>query len=123
MTNIGQKIKKVRELKGYTQEYLAEQLNISQKTYSLIESDQTKIDLDRLQKIADTLEIDLMNLLAFDDKNIFNNNFHDKVETSQNYVVNESSFEEERKAHLKYIEHLEKENDFLKTQLDKILNQ
>jgi len=121
MVDIGQKIKKVREIKGYTQEYLAEQLDISQKTYSQIENNQSKLDVNRLQKIADILEIGLIELLSFDDKNIFNNNFHDKVENSQNYVVNQTSFEEELKAHLKYIAHLEKENDYLRTPLDKLL--
>tara|TARA_Y100000588_G_C14228054_1_gene914013 strand:- start:831 stop:1196 length:366 start_codon:yes stop_codon:yes gene_type:complete len=120
---IGKKIRKVRELKGYSQEYMAGELGISQKTYSNIETDQAKVHFNRLEEISVILEISLIELLSFDDKNVFNNKFHYKVENNQNYVLSDRiDFEHERKAYKKHIEHLEKENDFLRQQLDKFIN-
>ncbi|MAZ37435.1 helix-turn-helix domain-containing protein [Salibacteraceae bacterium] len=41
--DIGLNIKKVRELKGYTQDYVAQQLAISQRQYSRIEQNESDI--------------------------------------------------------------------------------
>ena len=38
MTSIGQRIKSLRKEKKYSQQFIAEKLNISQSAYSLIES-------------------------------------------------------------------------------------
>ena len=70
---IGYKIKKIRELRNYSQEYIAERLGISQVSYSRVETGQTKMDLNRLQDIAKVLDIDPIFLLTFDDSVIFNN--------------------------------------------------
>jgi transcriptional regulator with XRE-family HTH domain len=44
---------KARTSKGFSQTYMAEQLRISQKAYSYLESGHCKLDLTRLLKIAD----------------------------------------------------------------------
>ena len=72
MNATGEKIRKIREIKGYSQEYMATRLNMSQNNYSRIELDQNKINLDRLQVIADVLEVDPIDILNFDERNIFN---------------------------------------------------
>ncbi len=38
ITNVGKKLKQLRELQGFSQEYLATQLGISIRAYSKIES-------------------------------------------------------------------------------------
>jgi transcriptional regulator with XRE-family HTH domain len=70
---IGHKIRKLRELRNYSQEFMALRLGISQVAYSKIETGQTQMNLQRLEKIAETLEIDPFTLMSFDDKYIFNN--------------------------------------------------
>lgn len=70
---IGHKIRKLRELRNYSQEFMALKLGISQVAYSKIETGQTQMNLQRLEKIAETLEIDPFTLMSFDDKYIFNN--------------------------------------------------
>ncbi len=57
-------IRKQRELKNYTQEYVAFKLSISQNAYSKIELGYTQITLERLFQIADVLEIDVIELIA-----------------------------------------------------------
>lgn len=61
---IGQRLRKLRTDKGYKQEYLAEVLAISQKTYSNMENDKSSISIDALMKIADEYNIDLLELLS-----------------------------------------------------------
>lgn len=59
-TNIGEKIKKVRNDKGLTQEELAQKANISYIT--LVKIEQEKVEnptMKTLQKIAKALEISL----------------------------------------------------------------
>ncbi|MFI5161148.1 MAG: helix-turn-helix domain-containing protein [Sphingobacteriales bacterium] len=56
-------IRKVREHRNYTQEYLAAKLKISQNAYSKIELGYTKITIDRLFHIADILEVSSAELL------------------------------------------------------------
>ena len=51
------KIRKTREIKDYSQEYVAEKLGISQTAYSKLENGQTNISVKRLIKLAEILEI------------------------------------------------------------------
>jgi transcriptional regulator with XRE-family HTH domain len=59
-------IRKVREHRNYTQDYLAAKLGISQNAYSKIELGYSKITLDRLFQIALILEVQVPKLLYFD---------------------------------------------------------
>jgi len=64
-------IKKLRELRNYSQEYMAENIGVSQVTYSRMETGQTKLNISRMQQIAEVLEIDLIRLFSFDEDEIF----------------------------------------------------
>ncbi|WP_345213151.1 helix-turn-helix transcriptional regulator [Mucilaginibacter gynuensis] len=67
--SVAANIRKQRESKNYTQEYLAAKLKISQNAYSKIELGYTKITLERLFQIADVLgvsSIDLINIDQFE---------------------------------------------------------
>jgi transcriptional regulator with XRE-family HTH domain len=68
---IGRKIKKIRELRNFTQEHMAERLGISQVSYSRIENELTKLDLKRFHDIAKILEIDPFLILNFDKSIVF----------------------------------------------------
>ncbi len=62
--NVAANIRKIREYRNYTQEYLAAKLKISQNAYSKIELGYTKITVDRLFRIADILEVDPIDILS-----------------------------------------------------------
>lgn len=53
------KIKLLRESNNYTQQYVADELNISQNTYSLIEKGLTKLTIERLEQIAEFYRIEV----------------------------------------------------------------
>lgn len=59
-------IRKIRESKDYTQDYLAIKLAISQNAYSKIELGYTKITVERLFQIAHILEVDPVYLINAD---------------------------------------------------------
>jgi transcriptional regulator with XRE-family HTH domain len=71
--NIGEKIRQIRDLKGYSQEWVSNQIGISQRAYSKIERNEIKVDWEKITRISEVLEIDPLDLVAFDDNFIFNN--------------------------------------------------
>lgn len=66
------KIKQIRELKNFTQEYVAQKLGLSTRAYSKIETGETQLTINRLNEISSILEVQPMEVLGFDDKKIFN---------------------------------------------------
>jgi len=58
-------IRKIRDYRDYTQDYLALKLGISQNAYSKIELGYSKITLDRLFHIALILEVEVNDILYF----------------------------------------------------------
>ena len=69
MKEVASNIRKVREFRNYTQDYLAAKLEISQNAYSKIELGYSKITLDRLFHIALILEVQVMELIYFNKEN------------------------------------------------------
>ena len=61
-----QKLEMVRKIKGFSQEYVAEKLHVSQNLYSKIERGEKKVTLNELEKICKILEITLHQLQNFD---------------------------------------------------------
>ena len=59
-------IRKIREYRNYTQDYLAAKLSISQNAYSKIELGYSKITLERLFQIAIILDIEVVQLITVD---------------------------------------------------------
>lgn len=67
------KIKQIRELKNFTQEYVAQKLGLSTRAYSKIETGETQLTINRLNEISKVLGIEPMDILGFDEKQVFNN--------------------------------------------------
>ena len=107
MIKVGNNIKKLRELKNYTQEYMATALNLSQNGYSKLERDETEMSLNKLESIAKVLEIDWRAILDFDDKHFFNVHNFSNGAVGNNCSINHND---------KMIEHLNQEIQFLRTQ-------
>lgn len=69
---IAKNIRSLRELKGYTQEYVANELGMEQPGYSLIENGKKSITFEIAQKIAVILDTTLEALQKFDSGAYFN---------------------------------------------------
>jgi transcriptional regulator with XRE-family HTH domain len=66
ITNLGERIKMFRELRGFSQGELAKRADISRPTISFIESGvQRSVSLDRAQKIATAFGISLDMLTGY----------------------------------------------------------
>ena len=61
--SVAANIRKIREYREYSQEYLAVKLGISQNAYSKLELSYTRITLERLLQIAYILEVDIIDLI------------------------------------------------------------
>lgn len=70
--NIGDNIKKLRELKNITREKMASDLELTPSGYSKIERNETDITISRIEQIAQILNVDLGQILNFDTSQIFN---------------------------------------------------
>jgi len=63
---LGQKVCKLRELRGYGQEYMGLRLGICQTAYSQLERGVAAISPERLRHLAEILEVEVSQLLDFD---------------------------------------------------------
>ena len=59
---IRERIKTVRIEKGYSQDYMADMLNISQNAYHKLEKGHTRIHLEKFIDIAKVLEVEVSDL-------------------------------------------------------------
>lgn len=74
---VHEKIRSLREAKNWSQEDMAAKLNMSINGYSKIERGETKAHIPKLEQIADVFDVDLIELIPLDGKNVFlfsNNN-------------------------------------------------
>jgi len=55
---IGTKLRKLRERQGYSQEYVANRIGVSQSTYHKLEAEQIRLTVERAKELADLYEID-----------------------------------------------------------------
>jgi transcriptional regulator with XRE-family HTH domain len=92
---VSDRLKKIRLEKNISQDYLAKKLGISQKAYSKIENNETRLNVDVLQKLSDIMETPIESFFnpshqptlndfstrTGGDNVIYKNNSIDKIET------------------------------------------
>ena len=64
---IGSKIKRIREMRGITQEEIAEDLNLTAQAYGRMERGETSISAERLGKIAEKLGVNTDEIMRYDE--------------------------------------------------------
>lgn len=107
----GLRIKRLREFRNFTQQYLADKLEISQNAYSKIENGSTKLTIERLEQIAQLLDVPFDTVLS--EKSLFN--FENNT-ISKFYALIENLHEEKEGILQQQIEFLQKQNgQLLKT--------
>ena len=78
MEMVIEKIKDLRKKKGFSHEYMADKLDISQPAYSKIEKMETVLSVDRLFKIAEILETPVNDILELQPNTVYNQTNNDK---------------------------------------------
>jgi transcriptional regulator with XRE-family HTH domain len=116
---IGNKIRKVRELKNITPKDMADRLNMSTQGYSKIERDEVALNIDRLLEIAGIFEMKPEDLLTFDEKQVFNNYGEMKDQSVIGvFSGSQNNFPAEMKdLYEKQIKLLEEQNQYLKERI------
>lgn len=69
---IGPKIRKLRQIKGFSQKMFAAELSISQQAVSKIENSET-VNEDTLQKVSEVLGVSIETITNFDEDTAFTN--------------------------------------------------
>lgn len=62
---VGKNIRKIRLLNGFSQEAVAFAINVSHVTYNKIEQGNGKINIERLEKLAELFKVDINTILNF----------------------------------------------------------
>ena len=117
MKEVSENIKRLRELKNISREFMAQKLGLSTSGYAKLERGDTEITLNKLYMIANVLETDIAKILNFDVNNVFNISHNELVQgtgAEQVHLHNHLSSHTE-----KYIALLEAENTRLKSLLEK----
>jgi transcriptional regulator with XRE-family HTH domain len=94
---------------------MASQLDISQASYARMESQEIKLSVDRLQKIADILETDISTFLDTS-KLTIQNQTNSEGAYGNGYI--ENLYVENKETFKKLIQTLENEIDHLKTEIE-----
>jgi transcriptional regulator with XRE-family HTH domain len=110
-----ERIKMFRNIKGWSQEYIANQLQISLNAYGNIERGETDVNLSRLEQLATLFEIELSELFNPTENTILN--LGGTPQNNQWCHVNNSDKHELEKQIL-INEQLRKENEMLKEMME-----
>ena len=74
MEKVLSNIRKTRNLRGYSLENMAMELNISDSAYRKIENNQTKLSLERFLQIAKVLDVSINDLIGEKSHREYNQN-------------------------------------------------
>jgi transcriptional regulator with XRE-family HTH domain len=69
---LGYNIRKIREIKNISQDFMAKYLNISQAAYSRLENGITKIDDNKLARVAAALSVETEAIRNFNEQLVLN---------------------------------------------------
>jgi transcriptional regulator with XRE-family HTH domain len=94
--NIGENIKRIREIKRLTQETVAKSLGMSVTAYGNIERGDADLNFKKLAEIAEALEVDEMEIVNYGNE-IYNQTLHDQstvnIRATNNYSLDKEIFE------------------------------
>ncbi len=117
--SISENIRLIRESQGYSQDYVAIKLEITQQAYSAIEKNPERATLSRLKEIAAILQVPLVTLLGEDEINL-QQNFHQAGGNAATVFKNVSSGSE---VYEKWIAELKEEVQFLRKLVSDKINE
>ncbi len=94
-THIGRKISRIRELRGWKQEYLAAELGVSQQAISKMEQS-AQIEDEVLEKVAAVLGVPAAGIKEFSEEAVFNiisNTFHNSSSDSSTLIASSLNYQ------------------------------
>lgn len=117
----GNKLKVLREVHNYTQEYVSNVLEVAPSTYSLMEKGQAQITIERIEKLAILYKMNLIDFMALDDQTIIQQHFTYSSGIRESVKINNNgTAEEDKQWYKEIIERLEQQNERLLILLERI---
>jgi len=117
--NVIENIKTIRKNKGISHEAMAINLGISQTAYTKIEREETKLTVERLQKIAEILDVKLGELLEFEPQSFHQEIHNNESVTAISHQKVENLYQENREVYEKLIAAKDEQISLLKNLLEK----
>ena len=118
--SIGNKLRIARTVKGFSQDYVAKKLGISQQQYRRLENeDENSITWERLEKISNILETDLELILNLNKNPIINSNINDCHQVG-NLNATYQNIDFEREVYQKHLQDLKDEVLFYRQLVEKL---
>ncbi|HFK5528241.1 helix-turn-helix domain-containing protein [Elizabethkingia anophelis] len=108
-----EEIRRIRREKDFSQEYMAEMLNLSQSQYSRLENNESPIDFEKVGKIAIILDVNPFDILEFSEQSFINCSQSGNINT----INNNEDFKHERESYLQQIKELKEDKEFLKQEI------
>ncbi len=129
---VSDRLKKIRLEKNVSQDFLAKKLGITQKAYSKIENNETKLNVDVLQRVSEIMEVPIETFFnnsqqpilndfssrSGGDNVIYKNNATEKIEELYNELL--KSKDEVIKSKVSEIEALKSLNEKLEKLITKL---
>jgi len=118
--NLAERIKFMRTFYGWSQEQMAEKLQLATSSYAKIERGQSDVTFSKLQQIAKVFQIELADLFKLNEKNVFNiigNSDTQAISHINIYTCDAAKFQHENEKLKFIVEQKDKEIELLKQQL------
>ena len=116
MEKIINKIREIRKDRGYSHEYMAHLLDISQVAYSKIEKNETKLTVERLFKIAEILEAKIEDILDIKADKVYKQDLKDN---SIGHQEIQNMYQDNKEVYEKLIASKDEQIALLKSLLEK----
>jgi len=117
--SLNENVRKIRLLKGLSQENMAEHLGLSQSQYNRMETGMQTITEERLVKLAELLNLEVEVLKEFDKIPFLVNNVDNQHGGNNGFNVSYALSVQEKEQYEARIKYLEEEIQFLRRLLEK----
>ena len=117
---IGHKIKKLRELRNFTQSHMAEELGLSQSAYSKLELGESEITYNKLERVSEVLGMKPEEVISFNESMVFN--VMHNLNGNNGFVINNNQLNDSEKLlYEEQIALLKEELSYVKRLLEEVL--
>jgi transcriptional regulator with XRE-family HTH domain len=113
---VSETIRRIREAKGFKQDYVATQLNITQQAYSKLEKKPEMMTLQRLKDLSKILQVSIVTLIGED--NVFvQQNYNQAGGKAATQMIFNSETDNEKELYERLIVTLKDEISYLRSRL------
>jgi transcriptional regulator with XRE-family HTH domain len=114
--SLSETIRLIRESKGFSQDYVAQKMKITQQAYSQMEKKPENMTLGRLKKLAGVFDVSILTLIG-EDNPYYQSNFNQQGGQAATQMVFHQESMDTNTLYERLIEQLKQEISFLRSNL------